>query len=82
MLMLHKNKALEFISRGSEYIENMSEEYKVYQGIHLDIDFSTPVVIIPERLTHNKDHEIMVFNLGKMTAHTSLREFKKTVNYK
>lgn len=60
----------------------MRQESTVYQGINLDINFSTPVVVIPERLTNNIDHEIIVFNLGKMTAFTSLREFKKTINYK
>lgn len=81
---LAADQTLQFIQQGQEYVETVSTEAsKTHESIHLSIDFSTPIIVIPEVMTSNdKDREAMIFNIGRLTASTKLTKYDKYKNYK
>jgi hypothetical protein len=76
---LAQDRTLELMEQGREYVDKVSEDAKtIYEAIDLEVDFSTPIIVIPELIRNDdKDKEAMIFNIGKLTARTKLTKYDK-----
>ena len=77
-----KIKAMEYISLGADYIETVAQEESTYQGIDIDVDLLTPIIMIPEGISEVLDMETIVLNLGRIKASSITRAFDKKKDYK
>jgi hypothetical protein len=76
---LAQDKTFELMQQGRDYVDKINGDAKViYESIDLEVDFSTPIIVIPELIrSDDKDSEAMIFNIGKLTARTKLTKYDK-----
>jgi len=90
---LARGQAIDLMSQGAEFMnqqskvenekETMQDEVETkYQRLDLDIDYSIPVIFIPETILGDEDNEVIVLNLGRMTVTSNLIDYNpKSINY-
>lgn len=77
-----KNKALEYVNQGADYLEEVSKTDYVHKGIELDLEVFAPVIIIPESICDLTDKKTLVFNLGYIRITSDLIPYHKDIDYK